>query len=183
MRKAEGTEIAVASCSLVYESRHTLAMKALNDGFDRVLWLDSDMNFKPDLMERFSADLDEGREFVCGLFFTRKNPVQPCVYEVCHPVEGKNGKMFPKIESFHDIPDGVFEIEGCGFAATMMTTDLIRRCGELPFFPEAGYGEDLAFCRRARAAGATLWCDPRIKVDHIGISMFNEDVWKETNGR
>ena len=46
LRKAAGTEVAVASCSLVYEARHTLALKALNDGFDRVLWLDSDMNFK-----------------------------------------------------------------------------------------------------------------------------------------
>ena len=37
LRKPEGTEVAIASCSLVYESRHTLAMKAINEGFDRVL--------------------------------------------------------------------------------------------------------------------------------------------------
>ena len=40
LRKPEGTEVAVASCSLIYEARHTLAMRALNEGFDRVLWLD-----------------------------------------------------------------------------------------------------------------------------------------------
>jgi len=183
LRKPEGTEVAVASCSLVYEARHTLALKALNDGFDRVLWLDSDMNFKPDLLERFAADLDEGKEFVCGLFFTRKNPVQPCVYEICHPTPNGHGRMLPTIRSFGEIPEEPFEIEGCGFAATMMTTDLIRRCGELPFFPEEGFGEDLTFCRKARAAGATLWCDPRIKVDHIGMSIINESTWKESKGR
>ena len=59
MRKPEGTELAVASCSLIYEARHNLAVKAINDGFDRVLWMDSDMNFGPDLMERLEADLDQ----------------------------------------------------------------------------------------------------------------------------
>ena len=177
LRKAEGTEVAVASCSLVYEARHTLAMKALNDGFDRVLWLDSDMNFKPDLMERFAADLDQGLEFVCGLYFTRKNPVRPCVYEVCHPIV-KRGKTIPTIEPIREIPDGLFEVEGCGFAAVMMTTDLIRRCGPLPFFPEEGFGEDLTFCRKARAAGAKIMCDGRIKLDHLGVSIINEDTYK-----
>ena len=61
MRKPEGTELAIASCSLVYESRHTLAEKAVNDGFDRVLWLDADMTCEPDLLERFAADLDQAQ--------------------------------------------------------------------------------------------------------------------------
>lgn len=182
MRKPEGTEVAVASCSLVYESRHTLAMKAIDDGFDRVLWLDSDMNFQPDLMERFSADMDQGLEFVSGLCFTRKIPVKPCVYEVCHPTPGKNGEMRPTAESFKKIPDGLFEIEGSGFAAVMMTTDLIRKAGPLPFFPTDGYGEDLSFCRKVRAAGAKLWCDSRIKLDHVGLRLINEDTWKGQGG-
>ena len=40
MNKPEGTEVAIASCSLIYEARHTLAKKAIDDGFDRVMWLD-----------------------------------------------------------------------------------------------------------------------------------------------
>lgn len=182
MRKQEGTEVAVASCSLVYESRHTLAMKALNDGFDRVLWLDSDMNFQPDLMERFSADMDQGLEFVSGLCFTRKAPIKPCVYEICHPTPGKNGEMYPTAENFRQIPEGLFEVEGAGFAAVMMTTDLIRRAGPIPFFPTDGYGEDLSFCRKARAAGAKLYCDSRIKLDHVGLSLINENTWKGQGG-
>lgn len=179
LRKPEGTEVAVASCSLIYEARHTLAMRALNEGFDRVLWLDSDMSFEPDLLERLSADLDQGLDFVCGLYFTRKNPVQPCVYKICHPTPNKKGEMLPTAESFQEIPDSLFEIEGCGFGAAMMTVDLIRSAGPLPFFPAEGYGEDLTFCRKARAAGATLWCDGRIKVGHIGTSVINESTWNK----
>ena len=183
LRKPEGTEIAIASCSLVYESRHTLAQKAINEGFDRVLWLDSDMTFGPDLLERFSADLDNGKEFVCGLFFTRKNPIMPCVYEVCRPRTKRTGEVVPAKESFMEIPDGIFEIEGCGFAAVMMTIDLIRSAGPLPFYPEEGFGEDLTFCRKVRAAGKKLYCDPGIKVGHIGIQVIDENTWKEAGGR
>lgn len=183
LRKPEGTEVAIASCSLVYESRHTLALKAINEGFDRVLWLDSDMSFEPDLLERLSADLDQGLDFVCGLYFTRKNPVQPCVYEVCRQKEKKNGELIPTTESFREIPDGLFEIEGCGFGAAMMTTDLIRSAGPLPFFPADGFGEDLSFCRRVREAGKKLYCDGRIKVNHIGTSIITEATWNEAKGR
>ncbi len=182
LRKPEGTEVAVASCSLIYEARHTLALKAINDGFDRVLWLDSDMNFKPDLLERLAAHLDNGLEFVSGLYFTRKNPVQPCVYEVCHPKKRKDGTVYPASESFKEIPDGLFQIEGCGFGAVMMTTDLIRSAGDLPFFPSEGFGEDLTFCRKVRDAGHTLWCDGSIKLDHVGMALINENTWKGQGG-
>ena len=180
LRKPEGTEVAVASCSLIYEARHMLARRAINEGFDRVLWLDSDMSFKPDLLERLSADIDQGLDFVSGLYFTRKNPVNPCVYEICHPTVNKKGETIPTVESFKVIPDALFEIEGCGFGAAMMTTNLIRSAGPMPFFPTEGYGEDLTFCRKARATGARLWCDGRIKVDHIGTSMINESAWNKT---
>ncbi len=178
LRKAEGTEISVASCSLVYDARHDLALRAMNMGFDRVLWLDSDMRFDPDLMERLSADLDDGHEFVSAVYFTRKTPCRPCVYGYVDTKIRQNGVMYPAAENITEIPDGIFEIAGCGFGAVMMTTDLIRHTGPLPFFPEAGFGEDLTFCRKARAAGAKLMCDGRIHVDHIGTSIINEKQWR-----
>ena len=180
MNKPEGTEVAIASCSLVYEARHTLAKKAIDDGFDRVMWLDSDMVFEPDLMNRLSADLDQGLDFVSAVYFSRKNPINPIVYEVCHPTPLKNGDMFPTVESFKEIPDGLFEIEGCGFGAAMMTTDLIRRVLPLPFYPTDKYGEDLSFCRKARDIGAKLYCDGRIKLGHIGTTVINEEAWKKS---
>jgi len=177
LRKPEGTEVAVASCSLVYDARHLLAMKALNEGFDRVLWLDSDMNFQPDLMERLSADLEAGMDFVTALYFTRKNPVKPCIYELCRPIPAGKGTTIPKAEAFREIPKEPFEIEGCGFGAVMMTTDVIRSAGPLPFFPTEGFGEDLTFCRKVRAAGGKIWCDPRIQADHVGMTLINESTW------
>ena len=182
MNKPEGTEVAIASCSLIYEARHKLAKKAIDDGFDRVLWMDSDMVFEPDLMNRLSADMDQGLDFVSAVYFSRKNPINPIVYEVCHPTPMKSGEMYPTVKSVRTIPDGLFEIEGCGFGAAMMTTDLIRSAGPLPFYPTDKYGEDLSFCRKVREAGAKLYCDGRIKIGHIGTTIINEESWIKSKG-
>ena len=179
LRKPEGTEVAIASCSLVYEARHILARKAMDDGFDRVLWLDSDMKFEPDLLERLSADLDQGLDFVSAVYFTRKNPVKPVIYRVCHPEKKKNGETYPALDPVREIPDGLFEIEGCGFGAVMMNTDVIRGAGVLPFYPELRFGEDLTFCWKARQAGFKLYCDGRIEAEHIGSSIINRKTWMD----
>lgn len=177
LRKSDGTEVCVSGSSLVYDARNMLAHKAVSEGFDRVLWLDSDMHFPPDLMERLSADMDTGLEMVSAVYFTRKAPVQPVAYSVCHDTPNARGDLAPTATSIDHIPSGLFEVEGVGFGACMMTTDLIRRVGKLPFFPMEGYGEDLSFCRRARAAGARIFVDGNIIIDHIGQTFINRDNW------
>ena len=184
LRKPAGTEIAVSCSSLIYDARNTLAKKAIDDGFDRVLWLDSDMVFDADLMERLSANLDAGLDFCCGIFFTRRKPIRPCIYQFLGNRDNGDGKEMPTAEPYEDYPeDQIFKVDGCGFAAVMMTTDLIRRCGPSPFFPVLGFGEDFTFCLRAREEGATLWCDSRIKVGHCGLSLISENTYMDTRGR
>lgn len=185
LRKTEGTEIAVSVSSLVYNARNLMAKKALDEGFDRVLWLDSDMRFDADLMERLSANLDAGMNMCCGLFFTRKAPVKPCIYQQLGNARNEKGEDIPTAVPFRDYPeDSCFPVAGCGFGAVMMTTDLIRRCGVNPFFPVMGFGEDFTFCLRVREAGEAIWCDSSIRVDHCGITYFNEDVFlKQGEGK
>ena len=184
LHKPEGTEIAVSCSSLVYTARNLLAKKAIDEGFDRVLWLDSDMVFDADLLDRLSEDMDKGLQYVCGLFFTRKNPIRPCIYKYLGNRKNENGEDTTAADHFTDYPrEQVFPVEGSGFATVMMTTDLIRKCGPSPFFPVMGFGEDFTFCLRAREAGATLWCDSRIKVDHCGINLINEEIFLKQQGK
>lgn len=164
--------------SLVYDARNALAKVALEGSFDRILWLDSDMSFGSGLFKRFSEHLDLGREFVTGLYVTRKTPVRPVIFKRCYITQP--GK-FPEAhaEYFEDYPrDDLFEVEGCGFGAVMMTVDLLRRVmNELgqPFTPVGGFGEDLSFCLRAKEAGAKLWCDSSIKLGHVGLTVYTEE--------
>lgn len=175
-----GTSVSISSSSLVYEARNLLARRAIEGNYDRVAWFDSDMRFPPDTLERMHEALDCGLEFVCGLYFTRRAPVQPCVY---HGVDLKDGN--PTATPFWDYGSDPFEIEACGFAGVMMTGELLRRVAEAygpPFSPGFGFGEDFAFCLRAREAGAKLYCDPTIKLDHIGYAIINESTYLATKG-
>ena len=178
LHKPEGTEIAVTCSSLVYNARNNLAKQAIDQGFDRVLWLDSDMVFDADLLDRLSEDMNKGLQYVCGLFFTRKNPVRPCIYSYMGTRPDEKGEEIPAADYYFNYPkEQVFPVDGSGFGAVMMTTDMIKKCGPLPFFPVMGFGEDFSFCLRAKEAGVTMWCDSRVKVDHIGTSLANEEVF------
>lgn len=168
--------------SLVYDARNMLANTALHSDADRVLWLDSDMVFEPDIVERLGADIDDEHQFVAGLYFTRKAPLHPCVYSVVEDVSTDPEKVVPHTIAYDDYPrDALFEIGGCGFGAVMMTAGLLRRvcmAYPQPFYPLLGFGEDFSFCLRARQLGFKLWCDSRVKVGHAGVSIINEDTWK-----
>jgi len=169
-------EVSLAIGSLVYDARNQLAYKAVNNGFDRVLWLDSDMTFNRDLFKRLSARLDEGAEYVSGIYFSRKRPIEPVIYKTV----GMDGET-PQAISYKDYPkDAIFEIEGSGFGGVMMTSDLIRRAAGsfgLPFSPITGFGEDLSFCLRVSRLGVPMFCDSSIKLGHIGHIEVNEKTY------
>ena len=180
MRAIGVCEYSLTQSSLIYDARNLLAAKAVNEGFDRVLWLDSDMIFDTDLMERLSARLDEGYDFVSGLYFTRRDPVRPVLFKSTHVEVLENGTRQPKADYYYDYPkDSLFEIAAVGFGAVMMTVDLIREVGKLglPFSPQLGFGEDLTFCRKVEGIGKKMWCDSSIKLGHIGYKQIDESLY------
>ena len=179
--RPEGTEVAISTSSLVYDSRNKLAQVAIDGKFDRVLWLDSDMTFEPDTLLKFAADLDKGLEYVSGLAFTRRPPVKACVYSECAMRINAEGRREPTLKPFEELPEKpMFQVAASGLAAVMMTTSLIERVFNqfgLPFSPVQGFGEDLTFCMRASDLGVPLWCDSRIRLGHIGQTIYNYDTW------
>ena len=177
LRTVGEVEFSLTESSLIYDARNRLARKAVEEGFDRVLWLDSDMVFDPDFMERLSKRLDEGCEFVCGLYVTRRNPIAPVIYKACGSYE-KDGHPNPFAEIYTDYPkDSLFEISACGFGGVMMTTALIQKLIDefgSPFSPILGFGEDLSFCCKAVKLGTKLWCDSSVKMSHVGYKNYSE---------
>ena len=171
--------------SLVYDARNTLAKQAVTEGFDRVLWLDSDMDFNPDMLKILSEDMDEGKELVSGLYFKRKAPVKPVIYkEVGYYHDPKNESVTPIAIPYEDYPkDSIFPISGCGFGGVLVSVDLIKRVGEkfgLPFSPILGFGEDLSFCKRVSELGVEMFCDSRVKMGHVGLGTITEETYLST---
>lgn len=180
MRKVGETALATCQNSLIYDARNLLGKSALDIGADRILWLDSDMLLTEDLMERLSADLDDGLEYVSALYFRRALPTGPVIYGKVER-EDSDGRASVEVTVFREWPkDAVFEIAGSGFGAVMMTAGLYRRVYEatgLPFSPMIGFGEDLSFCWRARRLGAKLYCDSRVTPGHIGAMAYDGSLF------
>lgn len=171
--------------SLVYDARNTLAKQAVTEGFDRVLWLDSDMDFNPDMLKLLSEDMDEGKELVSGLYFKRKAPVKPVIYkEVGYYHDPQNDSVTPIAIPYEDYPkDSIFPIAGCGFGGVLVSVDLIKRVGEkfgLPFSPILGFGEDLSFCKRVSELGVEMFCNSRVKMGHVGLGTITEETYLST---
>lgn len=169
--------------SLIYDSRNKLAVQALEMEADYVLWLDSDMVFEPDLMERLYEDLKTGKDFVSGLYFRRSSPFTPVLFSELKTAEdGLNTEW----KGYEDYPDGLFEIAGCGFGAVMHTTDMLFEMADRFqnwFAPINNCGEDIAFCRRASELGYKLWCDSDIKLGHVAHSVISEPFYQTIKGR
>ena len=171
------------SCSsLIYDARNQLAKQAVTEGYDRVLWLDSDMDFQPDLLKMLSEDMDVGREFVTGLYFKRKAPVKPVIYKSLGFYKDPDGDgVTPVAVSYEDYPqDSIFPVAGCGFGGCLMSVGLIKKVGDefgLPFSPIMGFGEDLSFCSRVSQLGIEMFCDSRVKMGHVGLGTITEDTY------
>lgn len=170
----------VEKSSLIYNARNNLVQQAIDNDFDRILWLDSDILFEPDLMPRLAEHLDNGIEYVSGLYFKRQYPTEPvCFKTITQMQEGR--KIVTKALIYEDYPkDQLFEIDATGFGAVMMTVDLAKRVKDkygLPFSPHLGLGEDMSFCWRAKQVGAKLYCDSSIKLKHIGSIAYTESTY------
>ena len=185
LRPVCDTQFCFSSGSLVYDSRNNLAVSAIEGGFDRVLWLDSDMSLPPELIRALSEDLDGGRACVGAMYSTRKPPFRPCVYRALYMATEEDGKQRPVCETVESWPeDELFEAAGIGFGAVMMTTELLEKVRArfgLPFSPILGFGEDLSFCLRATQLGEKIWCDPRIRCGHIGLYTYSDKDWRPPN--
>lgn len=180
LQKVGEVQYGLSCSSLVYDSRNNLTRQAIEAGCDRIMWFDSDMDFRPDVMKQLSARLDEGLDFCSGIYFSRRAPVKPIVYKkVGYYHDEEKNEVQPSAQNYYDYPkDSLFECEGVGFGGAMMTTALAKAVIEkygLPFSPILGFGEDLSFCMRARDLGYKIWCDSSIKLGHAGLGVISEE--------
>ena len=164
--------------SLIYTSRNNLATKAIQSEADYVLWLDSDMVFEPNLLERMFAVMEEhDLDILTGLYFRRVPPYTPVLFD---RLEMQRGVC--EWSNFKSLPNELFEVGGCGFGCVLMKTDVfidVQARHRAMFDPILKTGEDLAFCWRARDVGYKIMCDPTIICGHIGNIVVNDQFYNE----
>ena len=177
LRKVGDCVLSMQMGSLIYTSRNTLATRAIQTEADYVLWLDSDMVFEPDLLERLMKTLTENDlDIVTGLYFRRVQPYSPVLFKDLTLIRD----TFFEWSEFKEVPSDLFEVAGCGFGCVLMKTDAFfdvqSKFGNM-FSPIGNTGEDLAFCWRARECGYKVWCDPSIICGHVGYVISDDKFY------
>ncbi|MFI6312725.1 hypothetical protein ACIBEK_21690 [Nocardia fusca] len=168
------------------QGRSQIATDALAQGFDELMWIDSDIRFDPDSVELLRAhDLP----LVSGIYPKKGLRELAC-------------SLLPETERIHfGQGGGLLEIRYAagGFLLTrravyekMAEHEGLPVCnrrfgrGTVPYFlplllPEDDgehwyLGEDYAFCERARRSGFDILADTRIRLEHIGSHGY---TWED----
>lgn len=178
LQRAGDTLVGFEVGSLVYMARNNLARQAIKAEADWVLWLDSDMVFAPDFLQRMLKVCTENDiDFLTALCFRRKPPYTPTLFDRLERTE--KGASYTAIMS---VPEGRFQVGGCGMAGVLMSTDVLlsvaSKFNGRMFDPIDGFGEDVAFCWRARQCGYDIWCDSEIEMGHVGQCVVTSELFE-----
>lgn len=160
-------DVDIEAGTLVYLARNRITCKAINEGYSHVLWLDADMVFTPDILDDLQFS---GKPFVTGIAHSRRPGYQSCLFsdlDINH------------LTRFEEYPKDTFEVQGCGFACVLIETSILEAVQKESygaFLPMREYGEDLAFCVRARKLGYKIYAEPGVRLGHVGhIVVYPEE--------
>ena len=160
--------------SLIYDSRDYIAKAAIKGDYDYVLYVDSDMIFSPEDVERLLAH----KVGICsGLYITRRGEGKNVLYS-----EIITRRRFPPRapKLIHDPQESGFgRVEGCGFGFVLIKTSVLKtmfKYYKSLFEPFKGVGEDIAFCLRARRCGFYTFADRDVKLGHIGTRVYERET-------
>ena len=151
----------------------TLITKARNDLVEKfkgdwLLFIDSDMTFEPDALNKLIAhDLD----IVGGLCFRRVPPYNPTIYQKI------NGSL--KWQWQHEYPkDSLFEVDATGCAFMLIKKRVFEKLKKPYFEYNGNVSEDLFFCHKAKEAGFKIWIDSSVKIGHLGMFPVDEKFYE-----
>ena len=152
--------------SIISMSRNRLVRIAL--AFDpvctHILWIDSDMSFVPDALERLLAhDKD-----IVGAFYNQRMPPYGTVGHLLEPCDISKGGLHRADLMPHGlvlVKRSVYERLPAPWYSEGYDPALIKEED-----PDGVIGEDAGFSRKAIAAGIEMWCDASLTFEtgHIG---------------
>jgi hypothetical protein len=159
-------------------ARHQLCQFLLQSDYTHLLMLDSDHWHPVDVVQRLARWFQAYPELrvVGGLNFRRGEPYDPCAF--VDPGDGE----------FHRLAEwapGLLRVDALGTGSMMIDRRVFDVLPEEGGWWDYDYpnhsawpGTDMAFCRRCREAGITLWCDTTCVSPHLGVQMIDESTYR-----
>ena len=176
----------------IVRCRNRIFTYAVENSYDYVLMMDSDVIPPTDIIERLLA---YKKDIVSGLYYgvfnvDRKQKIQPVAWKCLNEEEWEEVKgqlMSNAVKRREDIRRNLTEEEiesgelqeviipsaGC----MLVGRDVFSRFkyGILDVPGKFNTGDDIYFCRKAREAGIKLYCDPSVKCEHLIEGKFRKE--------
>ncbi len=141
-------------------ARNRGVQKALSDNFDYIFWLDSDMIFPSDSLERL---LQRKKDIIHALSFRRTAPHYPCLFEWREDL-----KSYETID-YSKKSDDLIECDAAGSACTLINTKVYKQLkAPYYYYRDNLFSSDLTFSENARKIGFVIYVDRTLKTGHIG---------------
>lgn len=153
----------------VEQVRNIMVKWCLQNKFDYMLNVDSDIVMPPHALSRLMEIQDEKTAVTSGVYIQRKEGVKIPEVFVHNPSTG--GQMNMPIENVQG--SDLIEVEGVGFGCCLVRTDVFQAVGN-PWFEYRSsidfskvVSEDVDFCTKARAKGYRVVVDTGLKLGHL----------------
>lgn len=149
------------------------------EGFSHLLFLDADMIWPTDVLERMLRHHSAG--IVGGLYVMRHPPYAPVALRDRFRADGSQVDQF-----YHALIEGadLIPVDVLGMGCTLIPLDIIDRMGPRPWFEyrddDAGWPvvtEDVPFCLKAKDVGAAVWLDPTVRCGHVMEQVTDVRWW------
>ena len=160
--------------TLIVNQRTELIKNALEEDVTHILFIDTDMRFPMSTLERLMA---HDKDIVAVNYPTRKFPIQP----VAFANDQTNDRVYTEKDSI-----GLESVASVGMGIMLIKASIFDKI-KLPYFMigfsaahQEYTGEDIFFCRKARAAGYEVFIDHDLskEVKHTGaIDFEHEHIW------
>lgn len=150
----------------VHQNRWELVMEAIKNNCDYIFFIDSDMTFPPDTLNKLIA-LDKP---VAGAAYNhRRFPIETTV-----KFADENGNLI----AVDKIPEEPFKCFAVATGLMLVKADVFSNIPQPWFFFESEEngdmktGEDVWFCKQLFKKGIDVWCDPTIQAGHVGTYIY-----------
>lgn len=157
-------DLAVTGRLLTPIARENLARRAVEGGYDYLLFIDDDMLTPLDL---FFKLYKHQKDIVGALAFTRHYPHRPVIYKFEKGFQ--DGKAWYSNYPVLDYPkDCLVKCDAVGFGAVLIDVKVFKGMGGKWFATTSGRGEDIFFCHQAGEQGFGVYMDTATKLGHLG---------------
>lgn len=163
--------------------------------YDYILWIDTDIVFKPEDVYRLIEDCDNGMDIVSGVYScgVASNETGQTVYSAVLKMNDEYILKYGDYERIDGSKIGILTDDGkkpiigvsyCGMGFMIVKKGVFEKMGCLPFEPvriniKNGDGvvkgfsaEDTAFCIKAQDVGFKVFVDTRVVLGHEKLTII-----------